>query len=183
MKWITATDLEIWAERKDSEGKLPELLRRLITASIDKIDDIHFPAGESTNRPGWDGYLYCEKGSRPFVPDGTSVWEMSTQKDVPGKALDDFNKRSDTTGRPLPTGFEYASTTYIAVSLRRWPEPREKVERSRTGFIEFGRSKNKWSDIKVIDADDLELWLERCPSVSAWLAREGVGKFQTQYKC
>lgn len=176
MKWITATDLELWAERKDSEGKLPELLRRLITASIERIDDIHFPSGESTNRPGWDGYLLCEKGALPFVPDVTSVWEMSTQKDVPAKALDDFDKRSAPTGRPLPSGFEYASTTYIAITLRRWPEPKKKEERSRTGFIEYGRSINKWADIRVIDADDLELWLERCPPVAAWLAREGVGR-------
>lgn len=176
MKWITATNLELWAERKDSEGKLPELLRRLITASINRIDNIHFPSGESTNRPGWDGYLYCGKGAPLFVPDGTSVWEMSTQKDVPGKAIYDFNKRSDATAHPLPAGFEYASTTYIAVTLRRWPERKEKIGRSRAGFIENSRSIKKWLDIKVVDADDLELWLERCPSVAAWLAREGVGR-------
>lgn len=177
MKWITATDLELWAERKDSEGKLPELLRRLITASIDKIDNIHFPSGESTTRPGWDGYLYCVEGYPPFVPNGTSVWEMSTQKDVPGKAFDDFNKRSAPSGRPLPSGFDYSKTTFVTITLRRWAAPPKKVERSRDGFIEYGRSIGKWADIKVIDADDLEHWLELCPSVSAWLARtESVGK-------
>jgi hypothetical protein len=177
MKWITATDLELWAERKDSEGKLSELLRRLITVSVDRIENIHFPSGESTNMPGWDGYLLCKDGAPPFVPDGTSVWEHSTEKDVAGKAFDDFNKRSGPIGRPLPSGFDYASTTYVAVTLRRWHEPKKKKENSRDGFIKHGRSINKWSDIKVIDADDLEHWLELCPSVAAWLAlTERVGE-------
>jgi hypothetical protein len=169
MKWITSTDLEQWADRRDSTDKLPELIRRLIIASIDRIEKIRFPSGESVTRPGWDGCLQCLEGSPPFVPAGYSVWELTTEKNVADKVWRDFRKRSGPGGRPLPEGFEQSKTTYVAVSLRRWSEPKKKKENSREGFIEDAKSKGPWADVKVLDADDLELWLEQSPSVAAWL--------------
>ena len=55
--------------------------------------------------------------------------------------------------------------------MRRWPEPKKKRENSRDGFVKKALSLGIWADVKVLDADDLELWLEQRPAVAAWLAR------------
>ncbi|UKJ06128.1 hypothetical protein [Solitalea lacus] len=39
-------------------------------------------------------------------------------------------------------------------------------------FIETLTSKNEWKEILIYDADNLELWLDQCPAVALWLARE-----------
>lgn len=90
MKWITATDLNQWADRRDAEGKLPELIRRLIAGSVNKIDRMRFPSGDSVTGPGWDGTLLCTEGAPLFVPEGCSVWELTTEKSVPTKTQEDL---------------------------------------------------------------------------------------------
>ncbi len=62
---------------------LPELICRLIRATVDKIDGIRFPSGESVNFAGWDAHLLCADEVPPFVPLGGSVWELTTDKGVP----------------------------------------------------------------------------------------------------
>ena len=57
MRRIDATDLENWASRRDSQDCLPLVIRRLIRATVNMINSISFPAGESIVYPGWDGRL------------------------------------------------------------------------------------------------------------------------------
>ena len=79
MRWVYVRDLEDWASRLDSQEYLPLLIRRLIRATVNKIDSISFPAGESIVYPGWDGRLESKEETE-YIPKGLSLWELSTRK-------------------------------------------------------------------------------------------------------
>jgi|GEM_PF-2530297 hypothetical protein len=89
------TDLTHWADRRHSQGTLPELIPRLIfaTVPIETIYRIDFPAGDSVSRPGFDGVLQVTKGYG-FVPRGQSVWEMGVDRKLKQKAEVDYAKRT-----------------------------------------------------------------------------------------
>ncbi|MDK8193238.1 hypothetical protein QP794_24425 [Paenibacillus sp. UMB7766-LJ446] len=153
---VDATDLVQWADRRDSQSVLPQLIRSLILSSSDHIEKISFAAGEGVSLGGWDGVTIAEE-SDSFVPKGTTVWEMGVNRSVKGKADDDYEKRSQNPLYMIP-----AQTTYIFITPRRW---RDKeiwtVERKKEGI---------WKDILVYDADDLETWLRQNPTVHVWLS-------------
>jgi len=107
---------------------------------------------------GYDGSLESE-GAPPFVPEGNSVWEFSTEDAPEGKANRDYQARiKDPRGRVL------AETSFVFVTPRKW-ENRDKWLLER-------KSEHKWKDVSVIDAVDLQEWLERNPAVAARVARK-----------
>lgn len=65
-KYINAKDLSGWAERLDARSTIPELLRRLIRASLGSDAKPHFPSGESVQGPGCDGICYSKKIMNSF---------------------------------------------------------------------------------------------------------------------
>ena len=95
VKWIDATDLNQWADRRDSQALLPEVLRRLVYATVAGPRRVSFPSGESVQFPGWDGYVEALTGTQ-FVPEGISCWELGTASQPKGKANDDYEKERST---------------------------------------------------------------------------------------
>lgn len=151
-----ATDLEIWARRRDAQGQLPQLVRRLIRASVGDATRVHFRAGEGVQFGGWDGVVDFA-GLDAFVPNGLSAWEMGTNGDVKTKANDDYRTRTDN-----PLGLDPAQTAFVFVTPRRWK-----------GKDDWAAEKTKeatWREVRAYDADDLEMWLERAPAVHMWLS-------------
>lgn len=151
----TATDLEMWATRRDAQAAFPQLVRRLVTASARDLSRISVRAGEGIGLPGWDGVVEAASWSA-FVPEGMSVWEMGVGEPQ-AKAQSDYRKRTDAPGNVKP-----ATTTFVFVSLRRWAGKDDWVQRRKAEGI--------WQDVRVIDADDIETWLETAPAVHAWLS-------------
>lgn len=162
LKWVDATDLIRWAERLDARARLPQLLRLLIRATVKHPRIVDFASGESIQMPGWDGIVDTPQGN-DFVPDGYSVWELGVNKDVKGKADDDYDKRVEN-----PLGVVPAETTFVFVTPRRWANKNEWEKNKKSEGI--------WADVKAYDADNLEQWLELAPAVHAWLARL-IGKW------
>jgi hypothetical protein len=113
---ITSGDLDEWSRRRDSEGHLPTLVRRLIMASV-RPDWIRMPAAEGVAQPGLDGILTVSDSNHPYVPVGDSVWEVGTKQAQRAKATEDYDKRTDET--PIEVR---RTTTYVAVTNRRWKE-------------------------------------------------------------
>jgi transcriptional regulator with XRE-family HTH domain len=154
--WTTAIDLEAWADYLDARSRLPQLVRRLINATLGSAVRMSFPAAEGVQRPGWDGILETTKGNA-FAPEGTSGWEMGVDKDPREKAEQDLRKRSKN-----PAGLDPAKTTFIFVTPRKWD-----------GKSEWCRKKNRlgvWKDVRFYDSADLEEWLELAPVVDIWFA-------------
>ncbi len=158
---VDGTDLAKWAVRRESQETLPELLRRLVHATVTRITNISFPAGEGVQLGGYDGNVTVETGNA-FVPDGHSVWELSARADVKNKADDDYEKRADNPLEVIPK-----DTVYVFVTPRRWG--------SKNKWVAERRSENKWLDVRAYDADDLEQWLELAPAVHAWISTN-IGK-------
>lgn len=153
---IDATDLASWANRRDAQGTLPQLLRRLIHATVERVLRAGFPAGEGVQLGGWDGIVAVEQGNA-FVPDGTSAWELGVNRDIKGKADDDYEKR-----RTDPRGIDPTQSTFVFVTPRRWGRKDE--------WVTARRAESVWHDVRVYDADDLEEWLELAHAVHVWLS-------------
>ncbi|ELH4153607.1 helix-turn-helix transcriptional regulator [Salmonella enterica] len=157
MRWINATHLSQWGERRDGQSGIPELLRRLIFATVGPAAKVHFPSDESVQYPGWDGECKTSLGLG-FVPEGDSVWEIGAQRtSIRAKAEEDFNKRS---GNPL--GYSPDKTTYVFVTPQRFP--------GKNKWVEEKKALNIWLNVCAIDADDLVHWLEIYPAVAQWLS-------------
>jgi len=166
MKWIDTQDLRNWANRRDCQETLPQLVRKLIRATSKSIKSIKFPSGENILIGGWDGILEVSEETE-YLPLGISLWEFGSNKDIRGKANRDYNKRTSN-----PLGFNPNESTFIFVTPRLW-------NNSKDWIIEK-KKENIWKEIKVINAENLEEWLEITPSVSSWLSIKHLGKYPSE---
>lgn len=157
MRWIDATSLSQWGDRRDGQSGMSELLRRLIYAALGAIASVRFPYDESVQLSGWDGICSTAIGSG-LIPEGVSGWEIGTQKrGITSKAQDDYTKRSTDPGEIDP-----AQSTFVFVTPRRFSK--------KDVWVAEKRAERVWRDVRVIDAEDLVHWLENYPAVAQWLA-------------
>ena len=157
---VRRDDLLRWAE-SDGSAELPRLLSRLISETLD-AERIDFPAGTGVAAPGSDGIVECAVGNR-FVPDGTSVWEVSTQRSkTDAKAREDYAKR--VAGTPSE---DRRDNAYAAVVCAPWTKHQE-FEREMAHRRDF-------REVRALNVDDLEAWLGCAPSTTAWL-RDQIGR-------
>lgn len=156
MPTVTAQDLQDWSPRLDARAHLPTLMRRLIFASV-RPDQIVVPDAEGTGFPGLDGILFSAAGAPPYVPVGSSAWELKTSGDPQTELGKDYRKRT----KQLAAA-ERATTTIVLVTTRIW-------DRTSVNMWIARRVRDGWADIKVITAEDLATWLSQCPGVLGWL--------------
>ena len=71
LKLVKALDLQHWADTKESEALMPELMRRLVHASLKEITYVSFPNEDNVYMPGFDGVLEVNQ-SNPYVSTGLS---------------------------------------------------------------------------------------------------------------
>lgn len=158
---ITAAQLEEWAGRQVSARYLlPALLRRLILSTGDGLTKVDFPAFDNADRPGWDGQVEA-KAATPWIPAGLSGWEFGCDHDVRRKADDDYKARVTSVSVEVRK-----NTTFVFVTPRNWPRTRP----SKDAWASNKRAEAKWKDVRVIDASDLEQWLEQSVPAQSWLA-------------
>lgn len=149
-----------WADEHSSQSDLPLLIRKLVNASVNKLDKCDFPAVDQINSKGYDGIVESREQTR-FVPEGKSVWEMGVTKRVKSKIDDDYN------GRTLnPLGINQSETTYIQITPRKYS--RKKIEEWTSEKNESG----PWKEVRLYSAQDLENWIELHPSVEHWFAEK-----------
>jgi|GEM_PF-989467 len=156
--WVTAKHLEDWAGTQDARTLLPQLIRRLIRATANGAVSVEAPAGEQTQRPGWDVIAEATAKSE-FVPMGASRWELGADKDPKKKADDDFAKRLKNS-----SGLTKRISAFVFVTPRKWQKKAEWVE-TKTRL-------KSWKEVRVYDSASLEEWLESAPAVDVWLARQ-----------
>ena len=154
MKFITSTHLKQWADTKECQSLLPELMRRLICASVKQLNRLSFPRGDAVHMPGWDGVVSCQEPI-DLVPEGESLWECGVNKDIQTKANDDITKRAAN-----PLGHIKSDSTFVFVTPREWAGADTWVLANQTG----------WKKLVVYTAVELEAWIEKCPAVGLWLA-------------
>lgn len=158
---IKASDIEGWtdSEPRRAQELLPKLIWKLIMASSKSVRDIHFAFDSAIQYSGYDGYLETDDLG-VFFPDGKSVWEFGTNKNIKSKFESDYKKRTDN-----PNGIDISNTTICMVTSRSWYH--------KEGISEFTnriKSDGKWKNVRVLDANSLEMWLNECPSVLIWFS-------------
>ena len=159
---VTRDDLRRWARSAGSARALPKLVRSLIAETDPSAEWIDMPAGTGVASSGCDGVVRCAHGNR-FVPAGLSVWELSTkQNDSHGKAGRDYDKRVKMT----PCA-ERTDMAYVAVVCAPWTKARN-FEQERSSSDDFRQ-------VKALNVDSLEAWLECAPATTVWL-REQMGE-------
>ena len=164
MKWITASDITNWAntQQRRCQDILPELVGRLILAhTANTVEEFEFPNGDSIATGGWDGRLKTPVAS-PFFPNGSSGWEIGTEKSAQTKADKDYTKRTVD-----PLGIIPNESTFVFVTPRSFTK--------RIKWQNDKKALTNWKDVKVIAADGLEQWLSITPAVALWFARQ-IGK-------
>jgi len=161
-RWVDAADLTGWADRRDGQSGLPELISRLVLASAGTDARPHFPASESVQHGGWDGWSESPRAVDD-LPAGSVGWELTAQRErIKQKAQDDFEKRA-AAGDPATR----AATTFVFVVMRTWPD--------KDVWAAEQRKRRIFADVRALDVDDLVHWLDAYPGVQGWLA-ERIGK-------
>ena len=154
-----SSEIDNWSDKPDAHHRLPELIRRLVMATVPMPSGIDIPSGSSVRLSGWDGLVDVE-GGNAWVPSGLSAWELSCEnsRSLRNKATADYRKRTAN-----PQGVDIPSTAFVFATTRRWAGKRE--------WARERREEGLWADVRAIDADDLVAWLEQTPDVSVWFAR------------
>lgn len=156
MKFITSTHLNQWADTKECQQMLPELIKRLIDASVSNVDRLRFPSGDAVYLPGWDGVVSCDE-SIDMVSAGVSLWECGATKDVKVKIDSDYDKRTKN-----PLGYDKSDSTFVFVTPRLWEGADVWLQTHGEG----------WKKVVIYTAVELENWIEQHPSVGMWLAEK-----------
>jgi hypothetical protein len=154
---VTANDIKEWTvtKKREAEETLPQLVKKLVLASC-KPKSLNFPSGDSVAIGGWDGILDVEEGNE-FIPVGKSGWEFGTNVDVMKKADEDYEKRTKS-----PEPFTIDESTFVFVTSRFWTK--------KDGWVKAKKAQGNWKDVKGMDAETLQSWLECCPAVHRWFA-------------
>ncbi|MFE2991510.1 hypothetical protein [Streptomyces sp. NPDC059262] len=134
---------------------LPLLVRRLIAETANGLESLDMPGGSGTAVGGFDGIVTTSRPSA-FVPEGTSIWELSVGGGN-SKAEADYVKRTE-----APNGLATKDVTFVEVVLDTWRDHRTWATR-HTG-------EGRWREVRGYNLDGLDLWLEQAPATTAWLA-------------
>ena len=172
-KLVTPSELEDFADRRDSEPVIPELVALLVNLSVPDLTLCRIPYGDSIGLPGLDGLVQTEVGFRQFVPKLTSYWEIGRSENAQSKATEDYKRRTDN----MPVA-ERANATFVFVTPRSkdWDQP------SQARWIKK-RQGDGWKEVKVIDGVQLCEWLREFPGVGKWLLqRIGLVKALIGYR-
>lgn len=157
---IDRDDLRHAAGSAGFDGTFPLLVRRLIAETGDRVTELDMPGGSGVASGGFDGVVTATGGT-PFVPAGTSVWELSVGGGQT-KADKDYEKR--TTG---PNGQASSEITYVQAILVPWINALTWAKQ-RTG-------EGLWKEVRAYNLDKIHVWLDSAPATTAWLA-EQLGK-------
>lgn len=171
-KWIAAQDLdERWAATPQAKVLLPEVLRRLVFATVPRehLQKINFPSGAETQRPDYDGTTVTSQGTT-FVPEGVTFWELGTEERPQRKANEDYLNRIRIHDGLIAAGKtdNIAESTYVAVTPRDWQKGSLWATECSEG--------TPYKRVLAYDSNQLEHWLYDAPAVSLWLAQQIHGK-------
>lgn len=162
---VTALELEGYAELRDSEAVIPELVWLLVNESVPDLISCRIPYGDAVNQPGWDGLVETRSAFRQYVPEGRSFWEIGTNREPQKKATSDFKKRTESMQADEMQNSTYVFVTPRAAGAGGWPEP------AQTKWLK-GREKTDWNRIVILDGQRMSDWLREFPALGKWLLRK-----------
>src|ERR1700729_425685 len=146
---VDGTQLGQWATTRDAQDRFPELIRRLLAATPG-ITNITVRSGDGVSVGGWDGR--ADSAGTAFLPSGSLCFELGVGSQPESKADKDYEKRRD-----KPEGAVPAESIFVFMTPIRWS--------GAHGWANSRRAEGVFSDVRVLDADDLEGWIQATPAV------------------
>lgn len=153
---VDATQLDAWADLRQSQDKFPELVRRLMLATPG-LTRVSVRAGEGVAFSGWDGR--ADSSGTGVLSDGRLILEIGVGKRPKSKADSDYERRKTELGDEAKN-----HRVFVFVTPRRW--------KNGATWAAGRRKAQEFAGVDVIDADDLEAWLQLCPDVHVWISEE-----------
>lgn len=167
---VNSSDLERYANTRDSQAVVPELLYFLVRQSVPPSSLCRIPYGDAVNQPGCDGLVETQQAFLEFVPEGMSYWELGTGSDPQKKATKDFRKRTKAL-----TSDELSRRIFVFVTPRSGGSGGWTAQK-QTAWLRR-RRESGWKQIRIIDGIILADWLREFPSIGRWLAKKmGLSK-------
>ena len=156
---VTADDLVSWADNdaRDAQENFPRLVRRLLQETPG-VSGVSVRAGNGVSQPGYDGAAQSD-GTASVLPRGSLVFEFGTSENVQKKASEDYRKRA--------VNADVCGSVFIFATPRRWG--------NKDKWLAKRRNENKFAGVWVLDADDLEGWLEVSSTTHHWIS-EHLGR-------
>lgn len=171
MNLVTENQLDNWVRgnAQHAQGLIVELVWRLVAASCPNPRERRFPLGDSIGQQGPDGILDTSVGFDPFVPEGRSIWEIGTSQSVQEKATDDYRERTKKVPESVRAESAFVFVTPLS-GVRSWAYSWN--EDAQAEWLQQGRSRNEWKDVRIVDGTKLIDWLRQFPAVALWLAHK-----------
>lgn len=157
---VDAAALETWATGHVALPALLELIVRLLQSEA-ALDTLHPQGTKPSSGPGWD-LVSTARGGSDWVPEGDSVWALSTgvyNSDTAAASLGNFLKE--------PGHVSPKHGSFVFVTPRRWP--------GKWKWLADARHAAQWKGIRVYDADDLAAWLAEAPEATLWFLATQIG--------
>ena len=151
---ISALEIRQWGETRQAEAELPELVCRLIRSELAAPGSIRAPSDERIVEPGPDITVDAPRATR-HIPQGPSVWEVSTAGEVREKAMNDLNRHR------VPAGWQCDETSWVFVTTASWA--------GKDAWALQQQAKHPWRSIRVFEATDLKTWIDESLAVQLWL--------------
>lgn len=152
-EYATASQLALWPQTnaREAQDRLPELVRRLLFETPG-AGQISIRTGDGVALAGKDGVATLE-GQTHLLPAGNIWFEFGTDKDSKRKATKDYDGRK---------GEASQDVTFVFVTVRRW--------QGKDSWAAERRAEKLFKDVFVLDADDLEAWLQVAPAAHLWIS-------------
>lgn len=152
-EYATASQLALWPETnaREAQDRLPELVRRLLFETPG-AGQISIRTGDGVALAGKDGVATLE-GQTHLLPAGQIWFEFGTDKDSKRKATKDYVGRKSEASQDV---------TFVFVTVRRW--------QGKDSWADERRAEKFFKDVFVLDADDLEAWLQVAPAAHLWIS-------------
>lgn len=160
MKIISSGQIKnlIQSNKKKAESIFPELIRRLIRKTCNINGYTHFPSGDAIYTTGWDGIVKNNTIVSRFIPTGNSIWELGTKTNGIKKVKEDYNKRKNEKAEVDKSTFYYVAVSSAIIDTTKKEE-----------FCKVVKTDAVFKDGFIIDANDIEEWLEDNIEVAIWL--------------
>lgn len=152
-EYATASQLDLWPQTnaRQAQDRLPELVRRLLSETPG-AGQISIRAGDGVALAGKDGVATLERQSH-LLPAGKIWFEFGTSQESRRKATKDYEGRKSEASQDV---------TFIFITVRRW--------QGKDLWAAEHRADNLFKDVLVLDADDLEAWLQVAPATHLWIS-------------
>lgn len=170
---VTENQLDqwVWANARDAQALVVELVWRLVAASCPKSQR-RFPLGDSIGQHGPDGMVETALDFEPFVPEAGSLWEIGTGLHAGDKATSDYKDRTDDVPPDDRDRLTFVFVTPLS-GRRDWKHTWE--DGAQAAWLKERRNRGEWKDVRVIDGTKLIDWIHHFPAIELWLAQKTGG--------